>query len=652
MADILGIDVSSYQGKPDWIKVKNSGIKFAILRIHQKNGVDSSFEHNYSECTKNNIPIGGYKFSYAKTVAEAEKEAKDTLAVLNGRKLTLPIFYDLEWNEQKALGSKAIENIAIAFLNKIAAAGYKVGIYSNVDWYNNILSDKLKKYDLWIARYPASDNGNIEERLRVNYGVGWQFSSKGNVPGISGNVDMNVFYKDYSSTNTDTNSNTTSANTSTYDKLAIKNNAINALLAVAQKEVGYLEKKSNSQLDSKTANAGSANYTKYWRDVYPAYQGQPWCACFDSWCFMKAFGLETAKKLLKHWPYVYCPTLGTLFTKKANPKVGDIVIFYRNGTFAHTGIVTKVDGDRFYTIEGNTSGGSTIIPNGGGVCAKSYLNSQLPGTKFCTPDYSIVTSINSNTSSNSGNSSTNNSTSNNSASNNSKSYLSNGDSGENVKTLQTNLKKLGYTGKNGSVLSTDGVFGTNTEYAVKKFQADHKLEVDGKAGTLTQNEIVKAINALNKPQTSTYKKWTGKCIKNGAVVYKAYTKAAQLREYPKLNAGNLVDVVGLSDGRYKVIIAGKYTGYVFHKFIDKPDADIPTATEKKYPFTGKCVCTGLIDVYENPVKKTKLSSYPNLANTNLVDVLGVKTANGIRYYKIRIAGEHIGYVLTKYIRKA
>lgn len=167
-------------------------------------------------------------------------------------------------------------------------------------------------------------------------------------------------------------------------------NAIDKLIQIAKNEVGYLEKASNSQLDSKTANAGENNYTKYWRDVKPSYQGQPWCAGFVSWCFMKAFGQEKAKELLKHWPYVYCPTLGNLFTKNANPKIGDIVIFYRNGTFTHTGIVTAVIGDRFYTIEGNTSGASGIIANGGGVCAKSYLNSQMPGTKFCTPNYSLV----------------------------------------------------------------------------------------------------------------------------------------------------------------------------------------------------------------------------------------------------------------------
>lgn len=166
--------------------------------------------------------------------------------------------------------------------------------------------------------------------------------------------------------------------------------AIDRLIQIANAEVGYLEKSSNSQLDSKTANAGTANYTKYWRDIKPEYQGQPWCACFVTWCFTKAFGKDNAQKLLKHYPYVYCPTMANLFTLNANPKVGDIVIFKHNGTFTHTGIVTGVNGDYFTTIEGNTNGGSTIIANGGGVCRKSYYNSNLPGTKFCTPDWSIV----------------------------------------------------------------------------------------------------------------------------------------------------------------------------------------------------------------------------------------------------------------------
>ena len=175
---------------------------------------------------------------------------------------------------------------------------------------------------------------------------------------------------------------------------------IEKVILIAKNEEGYLEKKSNSQLDSKTANAGSANYTKYWRDVLPEWNGSYWCAVFIAWCFMKAFGLEKAKKLLKHWPYVYCPDMQKYFKLNANPKVGDIVIFWnaKKQEFVHTGLVTAVIGDRFYTIEGNTSGASDVVPNGGGVCAKSYLNSQMPGTKFCTPDYSLVQSSSTSTS--------------------------------------------------------------------------------------------------------------------------------------------------------------------------------------------------------------------------------------------------------------
>ena len=166
--------------------------------------------------------------------------------------------------------------------------------------------------------------------------------------------------------------------------------AIDKVLQIAEGELGYLEKKSNSQLDDKTANAGSANYTKYWRDIKPEFQGEPWCAVFVTWCFVQAFGKAMATKLLKHYPYVYCPTMKSLFTLNANPKRGDIVVFYRNGEFVHTGIVTLVDGDYFETIEGNTSGGSSIIANGGGVCRKRYYNSNLPGTKFVTVDWDLV----------------------------------------------------------------------------------------------------------------------------------------------------------------------------------------------------------------------------------------------------------------------
>lgn len=480
--EIKAIDVSSNQGKPDWTKVSNAGIKVAMLRIHERHGQDSSFEHNYKGCKSNGILIGGYKYSYALTPAQAVDEAESVIEVLNGRGLDFPVFYDLEWSQQRSLGKQAIENIAVAFLTRIKKAGYKVGIYCNYDWYKNTLTDTLRKYDCWIANYPKKelDNGTLQERLRVPVGVGWQYSEHGKVSGINGNVDMDVFYKDYR------DSEQKGENTG-----MTKTEAIEKVIKISRNEIGYLEKKSNSQLDSKTANAGSKNYTKYWRDIKPSYQGQPWCAAFVSWCFMKAFGQEKAKKLLKHWPYVYCPTLGNLFTRNANPKIGDIVIFYHSGTFTHTGIVTAVIGDRFYTIEGNTSGASGIISNGGGVCAKSYLNSQMPGTKFCTPDWSIVSDTVSNNSATTKPTTTPTTTEGDGYMFEPK-LVKLGSEGTSVLLLQEILIARGFKGKNGKALSLSRKADANTIYALKQYQKSRNgvLTVDGECGEKTWKDLI------------------------------------------------------------------------------------------------------------------------------------------------------------------
>lgn len=335
--------------------------------------------------------------------------------------------------------------------------------------------------------------------------------------------------------------------------------AINALIATAQAEIGYMEKKSNAQLDDKTANVGDGNYTKYWRDLKPSWNGSAWCAVWVSWCMYKTFGLETAKKLLKHendFPYVYCPTLGARFTKYANPQRGDIVIFYRNGTFAHTGIVTKVEGDKFYTIEGNTSNGSTIIANGGEVCSKHYNNSNLPGTKFCRPDYSIV----------------------------------------------------------------------------------------------------KSIMNSSKPSQTTYNKWVGAATKNVTDVFANATETSKLSTYPKLNKGNLVDVIGVSGTRYQVKIADKFVGYVEKTNIKDPNAVVtkPSAStsKPKYPFVGEVTASELNVRTGAGTNYGKLSSYPILKRGNLVDVLKAKKdTSGNKWYQVRIAGKYTGYVSAQYIKK-
>lgn len=197
--EIKGIDVSAWQGQIDWDKVASYGMDFVFIRITEAgNVIDSCFERNFSGCKKHNIPVGVYKYSYAMTIAEIQSEARKVVSVLNGRKLQYPVWLDLEYNNQRSIGAESIHKMADAFREIVEAAGYKFGIYCNVDWYMNVICSHLKKYDFWIARYPANDNGWLQERLRPDFGVGWQYSSKAKIPGISGTVDRNVFYKDYS----------------------------------------------------------------------------------------------------------------------------------------------------------------------------------------------------------------------------------------------------------------------------------------------------------------------------------------------------------------------------------------------------------------------------------------------------------------------
>lgn len=196
--EIRGIDVSAWQGKIDWGTVAAYGMDFVLLRITEAgNVIDSCFERNFSECRKHNIPVGVYKYSYSMTIAEIQNEARKVVSVLNGRKLRYPVWLDLEYHNQRTLGAESIHKMADAFREIVEAAGYKFGIYCNMDWYMNVICSHLRKHDFWIARYPAADNGILQERLRPDFGVGWQYSSKGKVPGIDGNVDMDVFYKDY-----------------------------------------------------------------------------------------------------------------------------------------------------------------------------------------------------------------------------------------------------------------------------------------------------------------------------------------------------------------------------------------------------------------------------------------------------------------------
>lgn len=170
---------------------------------------------------------------------------------------------------------------------------------------------------------------------------------------------------------------------------------VEKVINIAKQEIGYLEKKSDNQLDGKTANAGSNNYTKYARDLYPSLQGQAWCDMFVDWCFVQAFGKMKAQQLIGGGFSAYTPTSAQYYKDrgqyhKQNPQPGDQVFFRNSQRICHTGIVIETTASKIKTIEGNTSAGSAVIPNGGAVCQKEYSLGSSGIDGYGRPDWSMV----------------------------------------------------------------------------------------------------------------------------------------------------------------------------------------------------------------------------------------------------------------------
>lgn len=542
--EIKAIDVSSDQGKPDWAKVAKSGIKVAILRVHQRYGVDSSFEHNYKGCKQNGILAGAYKYSYALTPAQAVEEAENVIEVLNGRGLDFPVFYDLEWKQQRSLGKQSIENIAVSFLTRIKKAGYKVGIYCNMDWYNNYLSENLKKYDLWLARYANNDNGTIPERLRPSVGIGWQYSESGKVSGISANdVDMDVFYTDY--------------RTEKKEEETVRKTKLQEFTELGDyyaSNGGYLEKKSNAYLDDFKKNAGYNNYTKFARDVnswgQPGCQAQPWCAEYQFWKLVNVLGITRALKIMGGGFYNcvsitnHAKSNGTWHN---SPKVGALVIF-RNGS--HVGSVRKFDSTYVYTNEGNTSSAAGVVANGGACRNKQYKINDSAIDGYVWIDW--------------------------------------GEEKASTATWKA-------TGTATSTVDDLYVRETPNGYVLGQINKGNRVEINGeKSGMWTKIKVagigigwaatkyLRVDGAESKPTTITNKQdktqrfFVGKVSAASTVVRTwAGDNYPSIKKWPKLVRGNLIDVMNFTQKAtngaswYYVRIAGKHYGFVTAKDIQK-----------------------------------------------------------------------------------
>lgn len=189
-----GIDVSEHQKVIDWERVKAAGIDFAIIRCGYGDDVsyqdDKRWKRNVAECERLGIPYGVYLYSYAYNAEMARSEAAHALRLLEGHNPTYPVYYDLEDNS--ALEEDAdFAELASIFCGTLADAGYKVGVYANLNWWNNHLTDPVfDQWERWVAQYNTACHYKGDYRL-------WQATSSGSVDGIEGRVDINYEFNCY-----------------------------------------------------------------------------------------------------------------------------------------------------------------------------------------------------------------------------------------------------------------------------------------------------------------------------------------------------------------------------------------------------------------------------------------------------------------------
>ena len=234
-----GIDISHHQGDIDFSKLKDR-IDFAMVRTSYGDFYeDRKYKTNIKQLEKIHVPYGLYHFSYAKDIEGAKKEASNFINLIKNYNPTYPVVIDIEYsNRTSNVSNNTLNDIAYTFCAMVENAGYYVMIYANLDYFNNKLNDKrLDRYDKWLAEWKNKPTYNKA------FGI-WQYSSKGRLPGINGNVDLNISYKDYPSI------------------IKTKKEEItdNKILENEQKEINYIVKKGDTL--TKIASKYNTTYNK------------------------------------------------------------------------------------------------------------------------------------------------------------------------------------------------------------------------------------------------------------------------------------------------------------------------------------------------------------------------------------------------------
>lgn len=197
---LKGIDVSAWQGTittEEFKKAMNSGIDFAILRLgytgstSHKPALDKYFEQNYKNAIAAGLPVGIYFYSLAINSATATEEANFCISHLKNKKITWPVYIDMEDTTRQSSKSKSVlANVANTFCAKLQQAGYKSGVYASLAWLNNKIGTINAGNSIWVAQYYK------ECQYKKPYDM-WQYTSTEKVPGIATNTDVSWCYKDF-----------------------------------------------------------------------------------------------------------------------------------------------------------------------------------------------------------------------------------------------------------------------------------------------------------------------------------------------------------------------------------------------------------------------------------------------------------------------
>lgn len=198
---VLGIDVSKWQGEIDWNMVRDAGVEYAIIRCGYRGSVTGSlvedpyFERNMRGALAAGVKVGVYFFTQATNEVEAVEEASMVVSLIRDYDIEYPVFIDTEGagggGRADGLDVDTRTIVCDAFCRTIENAGYKAGVYASRNWYNNRLNTaSLEKYVIWLAEYRRAP-------IYQGYYQMWQYTSKGSISGISGNVDLNISYLGY-----------------------------------------------------------------------------------------------------------------------------------------------------------------------------------------------------------------------------------------------------------------------------------------------------------------------------------------------------------------------------------------------------------------------------------------------------------------------